>query len=119
MKSVTRTVLDDTLTSVTSYSSGPLFVGDLYELAMDVNMTGAVGAGGYGFSVYRIAADGSLYPVGSCNFQFGGTGISSISIGAGLQTNNVPGVAFGDQIQIDLLNASGVTLTGRISVLGK
>ena len=111
MKSVTRTVLDEALTSAMSYSSGALFVGDLYELAIDVHITSATGGSdGYTFNVSRIAADGSLHGIGS--IISGGS--TSLSIGSGLNGN-----AFGDQVQIDLLNPGGYTLTGNVSVLGK
>lgn len=116
MKSSTRTVLSPvTLTNVTSYSSGPLYVGDLEALAFDVNVTqfGTVGSSYPFLNISRIGIDGTTYSIGG--MQLGGVQKLEASIGTGLQQNAL----FGDQIQIDLLNSSNVTLSATISLYGK
>lgn len=120
MKSYTRTVLDDTLSSAASYSSGPLDVGDLYELAIDFNVTAVVG-GVDGednpqihMHISRIGSDGNLYPLATVDLPSVET--QSTSIGAGLTVNS----SFGDQIQLDLSIASGThNVTTTVSIKGK
>jgi len=111
-KSNTRTVLNATLTGVTSYSSGILDVGDLFELSVDCNVTTHTGGHSVNFPINRIGADGTAYYIGN----IGSTSIAeplSATVCAAL--NN----AFGDQIQIDLSNTNGDTVSATISIKGK
>ncbi len=116
-KTNTRTVLDATLTSATSYSSGLLDVGDMCELAVDFDMTSAIGGtSDYSFKISRIAASGSAgQALSNLNYSNGATGLISMSIGSGLSAN----YSFGDQIQVDLVNPNGYAVTGTLSILGK
>jgi hypothetical protein len=113
-KSNARTVLNTTITSATSYSSGPLDVGDLFELAMDCNVTAQSTTNGENSLILsRIGADGNLYQVGGLGLPdtggVAGTGPISTSV-------TVP---FGDRIQIDLVCPSGNQVTTTISIIGK
>ncbi|HEX9502885.1 MAG TPA: hypothetical protein VF974_01000 [Patescibacteria group bacterium] len=129
MKSDTRTVLNTSLSVVSSYSSSSLDVGDLYELAIDMSVTQVVFVAvndSVSFNLSRIGADGNLYflkgileldettlGIGTHNFSPADT--FSINVGAGLPTN----VSFGDQIQVDLVVSSGCSLTTTLSIKGK
>lgn len=116
MKSVTRTVLSTTLTDATSYSSGPLDVGDLFELAIDFHVTEVTGATGYNgypsMHISRIGASGDLHEMTTVGPL---TGDASVSLGAGLALN----FAFGDQIQLDLVVPASQSISTTISIKGK
>lgn len=122
MKSYTRTVLNATLTGASSYSSGPLDVGDLYELAIDCDATSVTYTSGrLQLNLSRIGADGNLYLVGAAiaDFSSGGAGKRSSDFGNGFAPIGGLPHSFGDQIQIDLVADPGNSVTTAISILGK
>ena len=104
MKSNWRTVLAATLSAVTSYSSGPLDVGDLGELLVSVHTT-STPSSTY-FSVKSIDANGNW------------TQIATVSAVVEDEATRVSiGSAFGDQIQLDLV-ISG-TISAQVSIKGR
>lgn len=112
-KSNARTVLDTTQTSITSYSSGNLDVGDLFELAVDSTITAHTGGHSVSFIVSRIGADGNAYTlVGTPSTST--TGPASVDIGAALNNSS-----FGDQIKVDLSNPNNDTVSFTLSIIGK
>jgi hypothetical protein len=126
MKSNTRTVLNETLTSATSYSSGPLDVGDLFELTIDFNVTNVTyDAENYGppsASVSRIGSDGELYPLGTISFS--NANKYSFDIGASLSNTSTGSLAvinrfFGDQVQLDFTFSPDASISTTISIKGK
>jgi hypothetical protein len=121
-----RTVLNVSRTSVTTFDSGILSVGDLTELALDLNLTSAIGGAAdgngnylYGFQLSRLDAAGNLVSAGIPPFSFVGygspiTGAYAAAYGAGIN-----GWSFGDRIQIILANDPGCSLTFTLSIIGK
>lgn len=122
MKSNTRTVLSTSITSASSYSSGELDVGDLFELAIDCNATAITyTSGNLNFRISRIGADGNLYTLGDIDFSSHTAPASlSASVGGGLilSGDNIP-FPFGDQIQVDLIADTGNSITTTLSIKGK
>ncbi len=119
MKSNTRTVLADTLTNVSSYSSGPLDVGDLNELLVTIGSVTVSNPYPHTvtFLVKAIDANGNLFTLVQLGPLSTTAIVQGVSIGAGL--TNVP-VAFGDQIQIDLSNIQpDDTVSAQMSIKGK
>lgn len=136
-----RTILNTTQTDVTTYSSGPLDVGDVSELSIQVAFT--AGSGGtptvmvmdtdtsrthadYGLTTYCLSAfdlpaviDASDFSSDWYTYQEGEfvypLGNLHSNIGHGLITP----LSFGDRIQIDLTNPQGCTVTFSVSIIGK
>jgi hypothetical protein len=134
MKSNTRTVLAETLDDASSYSSGPLDVGDLDVLLVSVKTTSLSGSGAIAVSI--VDANGNISLVASLTCAEGVNRTAVIGQGAqfanGLtsyQFTNFLGPStsgngsnegipyFGDQIQLDL--TGGGTISAQVSVKGK
>lgn len=134
MKSNTRTVLAATLDGVSSYSSGPLDVGDLDALLISANTTSLSGTANIVVSI--VDANGNLSEVASLactndvnrvavigqGSQFA-NGLGSYTftnfLGPSTSGNGVnEGIPyFGDQIQLDL--TGGGTISAQLSIKGK
>ncbi len=121
MRQATRTVHYATLDSVSSYSSGPLSVGDLDVLL--VNLYTSASSGSPSLDVSVVDAFGNLTKVANIvpvvshgNAACIGNGSTFVGTGSSLGTNY--GVTtFGDQIQLDLVGSG--TISAQISVKGK
>jgi hypothetical protein len=115
MKSSTRTVLVDSLLNVTSYSSGPLDVGDLEFLL--ISAVEPPGGSGNTLTVSYVDANNNLIHIATLILGSGSTGLLCIGNGSTYELGGTNGGIpyFGDQIQIDI---SG-TVTTQISVKGK
>jgi hypothetical protein len=123
-KSNTRTVLAATLDAVSSYSSGPLDVGDLNELLVTVGPTTiSTSTDTVDLSVKAIDAFGNLWPISGIRVYHSTPGSTQgMSIGAGLSntgTSQSGQSSFGDQIQVDLSIQPGDTVTTQLSIKGK
>jgi len=118
VKSNWRTVLAATLTNASSYSSGPLDVGDLEKLLMTVHtLSASPNTDTYDFIVKAIDAYGNLYNVGSVRAHSLGDAAlvaGGTSIGAEFGSQ-----LFGDQILVDLQMTSGDTISAQLSIKGK
>jgi hypothetical protein len=118
MKSNTRTVLDTTITSASSYSSGPLDVGDLHELAVDLHITAVTyTSGSLCMEFSRIDAAGNVHSLGTTSDI---TSVRDVTadIGSSVSNSQIQR-AFGDQIQLDLIASTGNSISAYISVKGK
>jgi hypothetical protein len=131
-----RIVHNSTETSVSIYSTGPLDVSDLTEVVIDIDVTFAAGGtpytgdwGGYThesvdflFVVSRLSAFDTLTEVGrifyhseyNSNQEPPGelvypSGGNALILSSG----------FGNRLQLDLLNDEGISLTFRLSIIGK
>lgn len=119
MKSNTRTVLNTALTNASSYSSGSLDVGDLYELIIDFHVTAVTyTSGNLSISIGRIGADGHLYNVYN-TASITGSGDISLDMGISASDSTQIQKAFGDQIQLDLVASAGNSISTTISIKGK
>ena len=115
-----RTVLSDTLTDATSYSSGPLTVGDLTELCIDCTSSAVMYVSGHlRLVISRIGAD--MLPYELAHIAFHATPRSySADLGEGLAWNSAEMArSFGDTLQIDLLCDTGNSVSASLSVKGK
>jgi len=110
----TRTVKSDTLTNVTTYSTGMLSVGDCYELTLDINIT-SLTATLVEMTISRSDAFTNVFPLLTQELSAGQT---SLDIGP-VYGYNLPR-AFGDGVEIDI-TVSGPTpsLSGTFSLKGK
>ena len=135
MRQATRTVHYATLSNVSSYSSGPLYVGDLDDLLISLSATDVVGhSGGTAFiDVSIVDANGNLGTVASltanafspaCSIAvigehssaFNGSTFSGYAVDA--TNSGIP--YFGDQMQLDLRLTGTVTaITAQVAVKGK
>lgn len=110
----TRTVKSDTLSSVTSYSTGMLSVGDCYELSCDINVT-ALTATLATFTISRSDAFNNVFPLFETQLS---VGQFSFDIGP-VYGYTVPR-CFGDGIECDLaLTGATPSCTGTFSLKGK
>jgi hypothetical protein len=122
VKSSTRTVLAATLSGVSSYSSGPLDVGDLDELLVTLGPTTVSNAHTVTFVIKAVDAFGNLFSIEQLGPIPTTTDINGVSIGAGLTNSGTlrsGQSSFGDQIQVDLIIQSGDTVTTQLSIKGK
>ena len=126
MRTTAVTVLNATLTSATSYSSGALDVSDLAELAIDGTVSAKTyTSGNLKLNVSRIGADGNLYLLDAINLDVNAGTPFSRDIGAGLFMDDTGlnqaawSRTFGDKIQIDLVADAGNNVTTTISIIGK
>lgn len=124
-----RTVLATTQTGLTSYSTGNLAVGDLTEFALDLLVTAATGgtldASGYYtylFQLYRIDANGNdcllaePVPMLYCDWGAGAPATGLFTKSYGVAANQW---AFGDHIKLVLSNPNGITVSFKLSIIGK
>lgn len=100
-----------------SYTSGPITVGDLTELTLDVNVSALTGgtAPTVAFNVSRVEPDTNLYAIYN-PAAISAAGTFNTSIGSGLATN----AGFGDNIQVDMVTTGAPTsITFSLSLKGK
>jgi hypothetical protein len=117
MKSNTRTVLATTITDVSTYSSGPLDVGDLDVLLISLYTTSESGTNTC--TISAVDANGNLVRIAtiapvSNEDNAVGVGNSSTYTVNGTNTGTP---YFGDQIQIDIASSGGIS--AELSVKGK
>ena len=117
MKSFTRTVLTETLTAASSYSSGPLDVGDLEFLLISASTSSESGTNT--FNISAVDANGNLIKVATLSTNT--ITVSAVCVGnssafeIGGTNSGVP--YFGDQVQIDLVSTG--TISTQLSMKGK
>jgi hypothetical protein len=123
-KSITRTVLALPQTAYstvasdrTVYNSGPLDVGDLVELAINV----VFDAFGGSAEIFAIDANGLLY-----NLDNSYPGHGPLSVGAGFNDDGSSAsyqarsaTAFGDSVLVKVFPGSGSATTFSLSIKGK
>jgi hypothetical protein len=119
-------LLQDSKTSVTSYSSGPLNVGDVTELIFDYKVTAASGGSdtsiGVGhdltINISRVTPFGELVAINGLvvdyHFESSGPVINAPS-----SVHAIDDSGFGDRIQLDLYNPNDATVSFELSVVGK
>lgn len=100
----------------TTTTSADLSVGDLTELAVDVNITALAGTSpSYTLQINRKGLDGVYYPIYTGSAQTA-AGKISLNVGVGASTN----VAFGNTIQVvETIAGTTPSITRSVSVIGK
>lgn len=111
-----RTVLTLASAARATYTSGPLSVDDLSELAIDFNVTALTGGTTptVTFKISRVGADGVLYQLEQAT-ALSVAGVISYNVGAGLDNKS-----FGTQVQVDMVVTGAPTsITFSGSMIGK
>lgn len=118
-KSKTQTAYTQTLSSASSYSSGPLDVSDFSELCFMVTVSAVSDPSNTYLNIGIVDDFGAVHNVSSipCNAT---SPLPVHSLGAGVtDASSGANSAFGSQVQLDLQIPAANTLSATIAIQGK